>query len=65
MTKLLGPRQQEALLQVPPSQKEMWGALYEPCFHAHPHANSNSPTVICEPSDTLHWLDVSASQQCG
>jgi hypothetical protein len=65
MTKLLPPKQQEALLQIPPSQEKTQGAEGTLCFHTHPHANSMSSVVICEPSSALCWPDVTASQWCG
>jgi len=39
MTNLKGPRQQEALLQVPPSQKETAGVCHGGRFHARPRAD--------------------------
>ena len=39
MTKLLGLRPQVTLSQVPPSQKETWGAEGNPSFPAHPRAD--------------------------
>ena len=65
MTKLLPPNLRVTLSQVPPSQKEMWGAEGPPRFHVRPRTNSKPSVVICEPSDALHWPDASASQQCG
>ena len=53
MTKLLGLMQQEALLQVPPSQKETWGVKNEPCFHARPRANPKIAAGTCELSGVV------------
>ena len=53
MTKLKGPRQQEALLQIPPSQKEMQGAEGTLHFHARPRANSKQSFVAFEPANVL------------
>jgi hypothetical protein len=54
MTKLMPPKQQEALLQIPPSQKEMWVAESNPGFPVRPHANSNWSLVACELVDVQH-----------
>ena len=54
MTKLKGPSPLVTLSQIPPSQKETWGAESNPCFQAHPHANSKWIIVTCGPSDVLH-----------
>jgi hypothetical protein len=50
LTKLLLPRHQVTLSQIPPSQKEMWGAESKPHFPACPHANSSCTSVACEPA---------------
>ena len=39
LTKLLSPRPQVTLSQVPPSKKETWGAKGNPSFPARPRAN--------------------------
>jgi hypothetical protein len=54
MTKLMPPKQQEALLQVPPSQKETQGAEGTLRFHVRPRTNSESLAVLCELSGVLH-----------
>jgi len=54
LTKLILPNLQVTLSQVPPSQKETWGAEGAPCFHACPRANSKRSFVACEPADVLH-----------
>ena len=51
LTKLLLPRHQVTLSQIPPSQKEMWGAESKPHFPACPHTNSSCTSVACEPAD--------------
>jgi hypothetical protein len=50
LTKLLLPRHQVTLSQIPPSQKEMWGTESKPHFPACPHANSSCTSVACEPA---------------
>ena len=65
LTKLVPPNLRVTLSQVPPSQKETWGAEGTPSFHTCPHVNSKPSIVICGPSDALHWPDASAAQQCG
>jgi hypothetical protein len=50
LTKLLLLRHQVTLSQIPPSQKEMWGAESKPHFPACPHANSSCTSVACEPA---------------
>jgi hypothetical protein len=51
MTKLLIPKPQVTLSQVPPSKKETWGAESNPSFPAHPRANSRRASVAYEPAD--------------
>src|ERR1700677_3882635 len=51
MTKLKGPRHQVTLSQIPPSQKETWGAKSNTHFQARPRANSLS--VAYEPAGDL------------
>ena len=65
MTKLLPPKPQAALLQIPPSQKETQGAESTLCFHARPHANSKLASVTCGPSGVLRWPVGSTSPQLG
>jgi hypothetical protein len=46
LTKLLLLSHQVTLSQIPPSQKEMWGAESKPHFPACPHANSSCTSVL-------------------
>jgi hypothetical protein len=61
MTKLLSPNLRVTLSQVPPSQKEMWGAEGTPRFPVRPHTHSIQLSLPCEPTGVLHWLAIPAS----
>jgi hypothetical protein len=50
LNKLMLPRHQVTLSQIPPSQKEMWGAESKPHFPVCPHTNSSCTSVACEPA---------------
>jgi hypothetical protein len=55
MTKLLTPRHQVTLSQIPPSQKETQGVEDTPSLQARPRADSKLIVDPYGPNIVLHW----------